>query len=297
MAEPSYTTTDTVCRADQPQACGDQPLPAQAPLCGHSAEQFAEVAMMLEPRGALWLHSTQLLRTAVHRAFGGLLSAFEQRLCDLLRESLACESVELLDQWEAEYGLPGACAADYPTDLAGRQAQVCAARQGVGVQTLGDLQALLRRVTGCDHITLSITTPGTTSSMGNPLGSMSTSAMGNRIDRPAQSAFDNDKPEGLCISGIRAPLWPPTVHNVVGGHGPYTGPSSGGYASATAQPLTLIDPAYVPPDNCGMVDHSRVGGHTGGVGQHLTQGDYRFNLMVCLLNKHLPAHVSWFACD
>lgn len=113
---------------------------------------------MLEPRGPAWCTQFGTVKAALHRAFGLLLSTLEQRLCVLLLEAMACKSVELLPDWERDYGLPDLCqAAIYPTSLAARQALVCAARRGEGVQTLAQLQTLLRTVLDCPDLTLDLT--------------------------------------------------------------------------------------------------------------------------------------------
>jgi len=141
-------------------SCGDAPTnPADAPLCGHSAEDFAEAAFRLEPRGIAWCKKKTTIKAAIYRAFGVLLSDFEQRICDLFNESLACGSVELLEDWEREYGLPSPClAAYYPTDVPSRQALVCAARRGSSALSLSDLETLIRDTIDCPELTLTVTT-------------------------------------------------------------------------------------------------------------------------------------------
>ena len=257
------------------------PNPAQADLCGHSAEQFAEAALGLEPRGSAWCKLFTTTRAALHRAFGKLLSDFEQRLCALFAESLACESIELLAEWEREYGLPGKCAVGaYPTDTAGRQAQVCAARRASGIVTLAQLQELLRAALQCEYLTL--TNVAQHSTVGGWSGG---------IGQSLQYAG------GVCVSGITVDLNVPFIHNGVGGWGTLGQGLSGVYGPATGQPLTIDDPSYVPAPACPMVYHSTVGGWTGGIGQSLQYGDpVKYGLLVCLMQKHLPAHVAWDVC-
>ncbi len=226
-------------------------------LCGHPAERFAEVALQAEPTGAIWCKQYGTVKAALYRAFGGLLAQFNDRLCDLLRENTGCESVETLAEWEVEFGLPSACQTDYPTDTAGRQAQVCAARLGGNIRTIQDLQSGLITATGCEFIVLKNT------------------------------------PTGVCISGITGAASVPAVHNVVGGWGAI----SQGYGSAVGQPLLLQDPLYVAPQYCPMVYHSVVGGWTGGVGSALTQQTIEYQTVVCLMQKHVPAHVNWYICN
>jgi hypothetical protein len=226
-------------------------------LCGHSAERFAEIALQLEPMGEFWCKQYTTIKAGLYRAFGGLLSTFNERLCDLLRENTGCYAVETLGEWENEFGLPSVCQINYPRDIEGRQAQVCAARRGSVVRTLLDLQTLLRVATGCQFITLE-----------NQAGS-------------------------VCIRGIQGSLTNPVIHNVVGGQGLI----SNGNGSASGQPLTLDDPDYTPDPFCPFVYHSTIGGWTGGMGQTLQFESPEFETIVCLMRKHLPAHLSWEICE
>jgi hypothetical protein len=250
---------DVSCTQVQPLASALGPNPADAELCGHTPEQFAEAALGLEPRGGVWCKGFGTIKAALYRAFGRLLSDFEQRLCDLFRESLACESVELLDAWELEYGLPGNCAPEsYPTDLAGRQAQVCAARQARGIVTLAQLQAVLRTALQCEFLTLDVST------------------------------------DGVCVRGIGPAPVPGVIHNTVGGWGLI---GVDGYGSGMGQPLSLNDPEFEAVAQCPIVFHSTVGGWTGGMGVGLTLGDrQKWPLLVCLMQKHFPAHIAWRVC-
>lgn len=247
------------CTQVQPPARTLGPDPASGDLCGHTPEQFAEAALGLEPRGGIWCKQFTTIKAGIYRAFGRLLSDFEQRLCDLFRESLACNSVELLAEWETEYGLPGACAYEsYPTDIAGRQAQVCAARRASGIVTTAQLQALLRSALQCPFLELSSDTTG------------------------------------MCVRYIGPAPVPGFIHNTVGGWGPI---GADGFGSGVGQPLTLNDPAFVAQPQCPIVYHSTVGGWTGGVGVPLTLGDrQKWPLLVCLMQKHLPAHIAWRVC-
>jgi hypothetical protein len=250
---------DIECTQVQPPACeSGQQNPADAPLCGHTPEEFAESALALEPRGEIWQRAFTTTRAALHRAFGRLLSDFEQRMCVLFNESLACGAVELLPEWEAEYGLPGDCGVgSYPTNIAGRQAQVCAARQSTGISTRLQLQALLRTALECPVLTVEDFYVHATvgSGMGQPL----------------------TRYGGVCVRGLGPTPPEPFIHNTVGGWGPNVGPSAGGYGSSVGQPLTLIDPLYVPPAECPTTPA-------------------QFALLSCLMKKHLPAHVTWMLC-
>lgn len=267
-----------LCTQVQPPVCAPGPAPALGALCGHSAEQFAEAALGLEPRGGAWCKLFTTTKAALYRAFGQLLSDFEQRLCALFTESLACPSVELLGEWEVEYGLPGECATSYPTDLAGRQAQVCAARNANGIRTLSQLEALLQNALQCPYLLLEVNTVG-------------------YLPMPPAPGAPPAAIAGVCVRNLGPAPPVPTVHNIMGGWGAYTGPSADGTGAAMGQPLSIVDPNYTPPANCAVIYHSTVGGWTGGMGIPLTTVDpVRWALLVCLMRKHLPAHVVWSAC-
>lgn len=265
---------DLQCAVAQPVACEPQPLPLEAPLCGHTAEDFATVALALEPRGAAWCKQFTTTKAALYRAFGRLLSDFEQRLCALFTESLACNSVELLSEWEFEYGLPGDCAVGtYPVDLAGRQGMVCAARRATGISTLPQLQEVLRIALNCPYLTLENFYEHSPEAghMGMPLTIYG----------------------GVCVRGIGPTPDIPYIHNTMGGWGVV----SGSYGSSMGQPLTLLDLSYNAPNQCPIVYHSTMGGWTGGMGISLTTAEpIKWGLLVCLMNKHLPAHVIWRVC-
>jgi uncharacterized protein YmfQ (DUF2313 family) len=237
-----------------------KPTPADGELCGHSPEDFAEVQLKLEPRGYAWCKDYGTVKAAIYRACGKIFSDFEQRICDLFSESLACSSVELLNEWEIEYGLPKPCfQGSYPTDILTRQKLVCEARKGGGSKTLTEIVQILRDALECGFLDI------------------------------VRDEFGQ-----YCISGLREPSYPDTIHNVVGGLGVIID----GYGSSAGQPLTLIDPNYIPPQSCSIVWHSRTNGWTGGVGKPLTQGDdYKIGLLYCLMAQYWPAHIGWYICD
>lgn len=265
---------DLQCAVAQPVACEPQPLPLDAPLCGHTPEDYATAALALEPRGAAWCKVFTTTKAALYRAFGKLLSDFEQHLCALFTESLACESVELLSEWEFEYGLPGECAVgSYPIDLAGRQGMVCAARRAQGISTLLQLQEVLQIALQCPHLRLE--------------NFYEHNHVGNHTGMPLMIYA------GICVRGIGPAPEVPHIHNTMGGWGVV----SGEYGSSMGQPLTLLDPNYIAPEQCPIVYHSTMGGWTGGMGNPLmTAEPVKWGLLVCLMNKHLPAHTIWRVC-
>lgn len=245
----------------QSQFCEIRGDPADGDLCGHSPEDFAEAQLMLEPRGLAWCKKYTTTKAAIYRAAGAIFSDFEQRICDLFRESLACDSVELLGEWEIEYGLPKPCyIGAYPTDVKSRQLLICAFRKAGGVKTLAEILDIIS----------------------------------DAIECPSFNITRNDD-GSYCLRGIFAPSYPDIIHNVVGGHGVIT---DDGYGSSAGQPLVLIDPDYIEPETCSILWHSTVGGHTGGVGKPLTQGDAaKIAIIYCLMEQYWPAHVGWTFCE
>jgi hypothetical protein len=224
-------------------------------LCGRSAEAYAEAALGLEPRGWLWCQSFGTVKAQTYRAFGYLLSAFEQRLCDFFLEIIACTAVELLPEWETEYGLPGNCAIENAQTIESRQAQVCAARRGVGIQTLEQLQQLLRDALQCSILEITFPT-------------VSHSVVGGTVGAPLSVGGQ----AGICIKNIGPVGTAPAIHTSVG--------------VSVARSLLIDDPAFVSSTQCPIIYSN-------------APGDYdpvRYPLLVCLLEKHLPAHIQWSIC-
>jgi hypothetical protein len=194
---------------------------------------YALVAKRLEPTGKLW-DCLSPLKMALHTAFGSLLSGFESAMCKLQKESLACGSIELINEFEAEYGLPSGCAKSYPTDLAGRQAQVCTARKSIGISTISQLEDLLQTATACTNLkitesTIHSTVGGWTGGAGNPLMVSG----------------------GVCVTGITEPLIPTNLpycpiiyHSTVGG-----------WTGGVGQSLTIQDETKINIIECLMSKH------------------------------------------
>lgn len=311
-------------------SCGPQPLPADAALCGHTAEHFAEVALMLEPRGRLWVKSPLLVRSALYRAFGGLLSAFEQRLCDLFTESLACGATELLPEWEEVYGTrAGGCSLPGQTSTEYRQARVCAARQALSVTTLADLQTLLRAATGCDTLTVTQYTPHEQSAFGQALGQAGQSAFGTTIINAGDSAF------GQQVTGIPGRVSTATQPTVSAQTNAIADAAASTFGAAVAEvawsvfssgvdlsttpaferlPQGLCVRGLRPPAPSVSVYENPIEDPTSSVfGNSVdTPTDSAFaqdqrvlcertpevvDVITCLMNKHTPAHLEWRFCD
>jgi uncharacterized protein YmfQ (DUF2313 family) len=231
-------------------------------MCGYLPEDYAEAALKLEPFGLAWCKEFGTIKAAIYRAFGGLLAYVDERICALVKESRPCATDEMLPEWEVEFGLPSDCMRGiYPTDIEGRKRAVCAAYLGQGIQTLPQMQAFLRNALDCPHLVLEIN-------------------------------HDAGLINHVCVYNISATDIN-YVHNVVGGYGELCGV----YGSSAGQPLQICDPDQVFGPYCSIVWHNVVGGWYGGVGQPLMVGREKWQLLICLMDKHLPAHVRWEVCN
>jgi hypothetical protein len=235
---------------DAQEPCGiEHVVDAQ---CQHTPEQFAEAALMLEPRGAFWSKGFGTAKAALYRAFGGLLSAFEARLCSVHKELLACESVELLAEWEKEYGT--ACVDTSKLSIPARQALVCQARSGSNILTLPQLETLLQTALDCSILRVEY-------------AYAEHSYVGQGVNVPLTPVGG-----GICIRNIGPVPEQPSIQNSVN--------------TDVGTSLRIPDPAFSPPTQCPIVFST-------------TPGDWdpvRYPLLLCLLEKHLPAHIEWALC-
>jgi uncharacterized protein YmfQ (DUF2313 family) len=84
-------------------------LAALQPVCGFTADDYAQVLADLLPRGWAWPRDP---RAIVMRVFAGLAVEFSRihgRDCDLLAEAYPGSAVETLSDWERICGLPDPC--------------------------------------------------------------------------------------------------------------------------------------------------------------------------------------------
>jgi hypothetical protein len=238
--------------------CGIDLPPAY--VCAHTPEEFAEAALMLEPRGFIWNKSFGTVKAALYRAFGKLLADFEARLCAVYVELLACKSVELLPEWETEYGTLAGCVDPAALSIEARQALVCQTRKGDGARTLTELQSLLRVALDCPILTLEY-------------ASLEHSVYGDPFGIPLTPTGG-----GICIRNIGPVPQPASVQSVFG---PWEG-----RGADFGDPLRIQDPAYAPPVQCPIV-------------YSLAPGDYdpvRYPLLICLMRRYMPAHIEWALC-
>jgi uncharacterized protein YmfQ (DUF2313 family) len=90
-----------------------------------SSEAYQAALLQLLPPGAALPRDLDTVLSQVMLAIGDSLARFDARVDDLLREADPRYAVELLPEWEADFGLPDPCAGEQPT-IALRQAQVVA---------------------------------------------------------------------------------------------------------------------------------------------------------------------------
>jgi uncharacterized protein YmfQ (DUF2313 family) len=258
-----------------------------------------------------------------------LLSAFEQRMCDLFSESLACGATELLPEWEAVYATrTGGCSLPTDTSIEYRQAQVCAARQTVSVTTLADLQTLLRAATGCNTLTVTQYTPHQQSAFGDAL-QPSQSSFGTTIVNTGDSAFSQ---QIIGIPGRVSDAVLPTVsaftHAVVDANASTFGGGVGQAAWSVFShgvdltttdafehlPQGLCVRGLRPPAPSVSVYENPIEDPTSSVfGSAVdTPTDSAFtqdqrdlcertpevvDVITCLMNRHTPAHLEWRFCE
>lgn len=91
-----------------------------------SAADYAHLLRLLLPRGAIWQAKPGSVQAAILEAFAQEFARVDGRVTDLLAESLPETTVELLDQWEAEFGLPESCDTREGLSIAERQARLAA---------------------------------------------------------------------------------------------------------------------------------------------------------------------------
>ena len=156
-------------------------------LCDATAENYAEAMLNTEPKGAFWNKSKKTIKAKFYLCFGSILEKFSNRMCGFFEESLACNSLELLAEWEDFYGLPKTCLDTPLVTIQDRQAAVCAAKRNKGLNTFNELQGFIRLQIGCDLITIE------------------------------QKLSDNGNLIGVCVKGVTGGEWRAKIFSRVGG--------------------------------------------------------------------------------
>lgn len=125
----------------------DQPIiPALPPEllipCGATDEDYRQMMADLLPLGPVWPRRPESTLQRLLLAFGAELARAHNRGCDLAREAVPSDSVELLPDWERVAGLPDECEPPGGSTIEARQRRVVAKlnhRGGQSIQVYKDL--------------------------------------------------------------------------------------------------------------------------------------------------------------
>lgn len=98
------------------------------------SESYRDQLLALLPVGAVWPRQIKALLSGLLWAFADEFARVHQRALDLLQERSPLQAFELLDEWEADHGLPDPCGFA-ATDTPARRAAVVARMLAVGGQT------------------------------------------------------------------------------------------------------------------------------------------------------------------
>lgn len=112
---------------------------------GSTAEDYGRVLWKLRPPGRGLVPKPGGLLEELLAGLGAEYAELEKRVADLVRESDPRETVELLEEWKREVGLPSACLQDLEVAQAWRAAVVAILRAqgGASLQLYQDLAATL----------------------------------------------------------------------------------------------------------------------------------------------------------
>ena len=108
----------------------------------YSVDDYTAALQALLPRGRAWPRDRDATMTQVMKAIAAIYARPNARANYLLVDSVPATAVELLPEWEAALGVPGAYGTLAGT-IAGQQAQVVAALAAVGSQTKAYFIALI----------------------------------------------------------------------------------------------------------------------------------------------------------
>lgn len=109
----------------------------RADFCGLTEDEYLGQLLALLPEGPVWPRDPSATMTAFWRAAARPRLALLDRACALRRESILCQSVELLPDYEFDYGLPDECDPNADTrTIAERQAALCDKSSSKGGQSI-----------------------------------------------------------------------------------------------------------------------------------------------------------------
>lgn len=88
---------------------------------GMTANDYRDQLAALLPQGAVWPRDTDSNLMQLLRALAQEFARVDRRASELIRESDPRRALELLEDWERNYGLPDECMADAEQTLAARR--------------------------------------------------------------------------------------------------------------------------------------------------------------------------------
>lgn len=116
-------------------------------FCGLSEDEYLGQLLALLPDGPVWPREPSATMVKFWRAAVGPRLAIHTRACDLLSESLVCNAVELLPDYEFDYGLPDECDPNADTrTVAERQVVLCDKANTKGAQSIAYFEGIAARL-------------------------------------------------------------------------------------------------------------------------------------------------------
>lgn len=116
-------------------------------FCGITVDVLHQQALALLPEGPVWPREPSAVLSQFMRAAVTPRVARHERLCDLLGESVLCDAVELLADYERDYGLPDSCDPNAGSrNVAERQAALCDKAFSKGGQSIAYFEGISARL-------------------------------------------------------------------------------------------------------------------------------------------------------
>lgn len=100
--------------------------PDEVAIFSATSDDYRVQLAQLLPPGRAWTRRTESALQTLLGALGDTFYRAEQRAYQLFAEAIPSTTDEMIDEWEAFAGLPGACDTNPPTLLADRQAVLVA---------------------------------------------------------------------------------------------------------------------------------------------------------------------------
>lgn len=116
-------------------------------FCGLSVDALQAQALALLPEGPAWPREPSAVMVSFWRAMATPRQKTLQRFCTLLNESVLCDAVELLGDYETDYGLPDSCDPSASSrNIAERQTALCDKANGKGGQSIAYFEGVAARL-------------------------------------------------------------------------------------------------------------------------------------------------------